>query len=328
MGASMLMIRPLLRANRHRVNRAHTVVFFIFLVSNIGGSLTPLGDPPLFLGFLHGVPFFWTLRLLPITGFVAAVVLGIYFILDVLLFRKEPRLESETRLETLRIRGARNLLYLLGIVSAVLASGLLHLGVVRFLGIEIAVQDLMRDAVLIGLGILSIKTTPKIVRAENEFTWGPIKEVAILFAGIFITIIPVLAILRAGADGHLGALVRAVSKPWQYFWMTGGLSSFLDNAPTYLTFMNMSLGNLYPGLAENQALARLCVEHGVHLAAISAGAVFMGAMTYIGNAPNFTVRSIAEEKQWKVSMPHFFGYMVYSIAVLIPVFILTTLIFF
>jgi Na+/H+ antiporter NhaD/arsenite permease-like protein len=179
---------------------------------------------------------------------------------------------------------------------------------------------------LIGLGFLSLKTTSKAVREGNEFTWGPIQEVAILFAGIFVTIIPAIAMLRAGAEGPLGSVIRAVSQPWHYFWMTGGLSSFLDNAPTYLTFMNTALGNYFPGVAEPQAVARLISEHASTLVAISAGAVFMGANTYIGNAPNFMVRSIAEENG--VRMPSFFGYMGYSIAVLIPVFILTTWIFF
>ncbi|MBI4531904.1 MAG: sodium:proton antiporter, partial [Candidatus Latescibacteria bacterium] len=176
------------------------------------------------------------------------------------------------------------------------------------------------------MGLLSLKLTPSYLRAENEFTWGPIKEVAYLFAGIFMCIIPALAILRAGTEGALRFVVEAVQEPWHYFWITGGLSSFLDNAPTYLTFMNTALGNFFPGMVEHEAVHALITEKAIYLQAVSAGAVFMGANTYIGNAPNFMVKSIAE--QFDITMPSFFGYMVYSIAILVPLFIIATFVFF
>lgn len=335
-GAAMLLIRPVIRANRHRKYIAHTVIFFIFLVANIGGSLTPLGDPPLFLGFLHGVPFFWTtLHLIPITGFVAGIVTIVYFLLDSFLFRKEaPALVTAktTVREPIRLDGTINILFLLGIITGVLLSGSLKLGTLNILGIHTELQNWMRDAMIISMGLLSMKFTRKVYREANGFTWGPILEVAKLFAGIFITIVPVLAILQSGEKGAMRALIAAVSEPWHYFWMSGILSSFLDNAPTYLTFFNTALGKLHeveanvrpmlgyadPSLA-NHTFIRL-------LTAISCGAVFMGANTYIGNAPNFMVKSIAEENS--IRMPSFFGYMAWSIAILIPVFIITTVVFF
>ncbi len=329
-GASMLMIRPVIRANAQRKSKAHIVVFFIFLVSNIGGALTPLGDPPLFLGFLHGVPFFWTFKLIPETAFVAALVLGLFFLMDTVLYRREMQAgllaEEGGEKVPLRIRGGHNLIFLLGIVGAVLMSGIVHLQEVNVLGVHLAVQNLLRDGLLLLMGGLSLVSTKKVLRAKNEFSWGPIVEVAYLFAGIFITIIPALAMLRAGVNGELAFIINAVKQPWHYFWVTGALSSFLDNAPTYLTFLSTSLGNFFPGMPERQAIAALIAEKGIFLKAISTGAVFMGANTYIGNAPNFMVRSIAEEQG--IKMPSFFGYMAYSLLILIPVFILTTFIFF
>lgn len=329
-GASMLMIRPVIRANAHRKNKAHVIVFFIFLVSNIGGALTPLGDPPLFLGFLHGVPFFWTLKLLPQTLFVVALVLGTFFVTDTLFYRRErlagtlEEISGETA--PIRISGLHNLLLLAGIVLCVLLSGIVHLGEVRVLGVHLEIQNLLRDVMLVIIGGISIWTTKKSIRTGNEFSWGPILEVAYLFAGIFITIIPALAMLKAGMRGHMSFIIAAVQEPWHYFWITGALSSFLDNAPTYLTFLNTALGNFYSTLPERQAIMQLIAEKDIFLKAISMGAVFMGANTYIGNAPNFMVRSIAEERS--IKMPSFFGYMGYSILILVPVFILTTLIFF
>jgi Na+/H+ antiporter NhaD/arsenite permease-like protein len=340
-GAAILLIRPLLRANAHRRYRTHTVCFFIFLVANIGGALTPLGDPPLFLGFLHGVPFFWTLRLLPHTGLVSVGLLGAFYTLDSILHRREARSRPPTATppgarpvpsppaprEPLRIEGAGNLLCLAGILGAVLLSGLWRAGDVRILGVSRDVAGLARDGLLLAIALISLRITPGPTRAANDFTWGPIREVAVLFAGIFMTILPAIAILRAGPVGALGGLLASVERPGHYFWAAGGLSSFLDNAPTYLTFFNSELGKFYAGIPEREAVAALLREKPVFLEAISAGAVFMGANTYIGNAPNFMVRSIAEEAG--VRMPSFFGYMLrYSIPFLIPLFALTTWIFF
>ncbi len=329
-GASMLLIRPVIRANAHRKSKAHIIVFFIFLVSNIGGALTPLGDPPLFLGFLHGVPFFWTLNLLPETLFVVSLVLGTFFIVDTLFYRRERRAGHITEVceesTPIRISGLHNLFFLGGIILGVLLSGILHLGEITFLGVHLAIQNILRDGFLILMGVLSMWTTKRAIRKSNEFSWGPILEVAYLFAGIFITIIPALAMLKAGMRGQMGFIIAAVREPWHYFWMTGTLSSFLDNAPTYLTFLNTAEGNFYSALPEKQAIMQMIAENEIYLKAISTGAVFMGANTYIGNAPNFMVRSIAEERN--IRMPSFFGYMGYSLAILVPVFILVTWIFF
>ncbi len=325
-GASMLLIRPLLRANRGRRHRAHLVVFFIFLVSNVGGALTPLGDPPLFLGFLHGVPFFWTLRLLPHVLCVTAVLLGLLFVIDTRLQRREALPATKPR-RPLSIEGAHNLLFLAGILGAVLLSGMWHPGTVRILGVPVGFGGLSRDVLLIAMAVLSLRTTRRQTHIDNEFDWFPMKEVAILFFGIFMTILPALAILRAGAGGALGGLLAAVRTPAHYFWASGGLSSFLDNAPTYLTFFNSALGKFYAGVPEPAAVARLLADKGLYLKAISTGAVFMGANSYIGNAPNFMVRSIAQASG--VKMPSFFGYMLkYSIPILIPLFGLVTLLFF
>ena len=329
-GAAMLLIRPLLRANKERRHKAHTVIFFIFLVANIGGTLTPLGDPPLFLGFLHGVPFFWTFTLWREWLLVAGCVLALYVALDIYHWRREDTLLRERAHapgEPLRVEGWHNFLFLAGVLAAVIASGIVHLGELTILGIHQQGQNLLRDAFLIAMLAGSWLTTPPRVRQENEYSWAPIKEVAILFAGIFVTIIPALAMLRAGEHGAMAFIIRAVNEPAHYFWAAGGLSSFLDNAPTYLTFLSTALGRLYSGVPEREAILRLIAEHHDYLMAVSTGAVFMGANTYIGNAPNFMVKSIAEESG--VAMPSFFGYMFrYSLPFLIPVFVLTTWIFF
>jgi Na+/H+ antiporter NhaD/arsenite permease-like protein len=326
-GASMVLIRPLLRAISWRRRRAHVVVFFIFLVSNIGGSLTPLGDPPLFLGFLHHVPFFWTLRLLPITLAMAVPLLLVFYALDRRYYRRETAAAPTRAAAAMGVRGWHNFVYLAGIVGAVLMSGVWKLGHFDVFGIEVAREGVLRDAILVAMGVLSLKTTSASIHQDNQFSWFPIKEVAILFAGIFVTIIPALAILKAGTHGALGPLVELADQPANYFWLTGGLSSFLDNAPTYLTFFNTALGSFAPGLPEAQAVQRLIHLHGHYLHAISCGAVFMGANTYIGNAPNFMVKSIAEESG--VQMPSFFGYMFkYSIPILIPLFVIATFVFF
>ncbi len=328
-GASMLLIRPLLKANAHRKNRAFMVVFFIFLVANIGGSLTPLGDPPLFLGFLRGVPFFWTFKILPHMVVAAVILLAIYFVIDSYFYKKEgiKNLPDNNTGEALRVEGAQNFIFLGGIIGAVLLSGIAKWGEVSIFGVHRGVQDIVRDGLLILMAILSMVFTKTQVREDNAFTWYPIQEVAILFMGIFLTMLPCLKILQAGAKGELAFIISAVREPVHYFWMTGALSSFLDNAPTYLTFLNTALGAFYPGVAETEAVKLLIKENPVYLMAISAGAVFYGAVTYIGNAPNFMVRSIAEESG--TPMPSFFGYMIkYSLPILMPVFILITLIFF
>ena len=326
-GAAMLLIRPLLRANAHRQYRVHSVVFFIFLVANIGGSLTPLGDPPLFLGFLKGVDFFWTTaHLLAKTSLLAAILLAIFFVLDSVLYTKEgrpqPAVHNDEPKEKLGIEGGVNLLFLLGVVVAVLASGICQMGeLVSVFGVSVEAQNLLRDMALLGLAGLSLKFTSRRCRELNGFSWAPIEEVAKLFFGIFISMIPAIAILRAGADGALASLIHLVSHDGQpvnsmYFWLTGLLSSFLDNAPTYLVFFNTAGGDAQHLMHDMPAT----------LAAISAGAVFMGANSYIGNAPNFMVRSIAESDG--VRMPSFFGYMAWSVGILVPLFALLTWLFF
>jgi Na+/H+ antiporter NhaD/arsenite permease-like protein len=334
-GASMVLVRPLLRANAGRARRAHILVFFIFLVANIGGVLTPLGDPPLFLGFLRGVPFFWTLRLAPHLLLAASVLLAVFYVIDRRFFAAETRFPrpaaqapgSPSRDDRLRIAGAVNIWLLGGVLVAVLLSGSLRLGTWHVGGIEFHFQNIGRDVALVLLAWISLRISPRSLRAENEFGWGPMREVAILFAAIFVTMIPPLAILAAGEHGALAPVVRTAGFPAQYFWLTGGLSSFLDNAPTYLTFVATAAGRCCEGLPERQAMLRLVAEHPRVLAAISAGAVFMGAMTYVGNAPNFMVRSIAEEAG--VAMPSFFGYLLrWSLPVLVPVFLLITGVFF
>jgi len=327
-GAAMLLIRPFLRANNYRKNRTFMVVFFIFLVANIGGSLTPLGDPPLFLGYLHGVTFFWTFKLMPHMLVVSVLLLIIYFFLDTYFYRKEavsvPREEAK---EPLKIEGVYNFLFLGGVVGSVLMSGMIDLGEITIMGVHRAVQDWLRDGLLVLLGVGSLMATPIRLREDNDFTWFPIIEVAYLFIGIFITMIPCLLILKAGAHGGLAFLINMVEKPYHYFWITGALSSFLDNAPTYLTFFNTALGSFYSDLTEAQAVPLLMTENAIYLKAISAGAVFFGACSYIGNAPNFMVRSIAEESG--TPMPSFFGYILkYSLIFLVPTFAIVSLIFF
>ncbi len=332
-GAAMVMIRPVLRANKHRKHKAHVVLFFIALVANIGGCLTPLGDPPLFLGFLHGVDFFWTLNLVPEMSFVAGVLLVIFFIMDTYYYRMDKQyMPVEESPEPIKLEGAFNFLFLLGVILGVIFSGVAHLGGFKVYGVHLTYQNEIRDLWILLMGYLSLKFTSKEIREGNEFSWFPIQEVAYLFAGIFMTIIPALAILQAGEHGAMAGLIRAVKEPWHFFWITGTLSSFLDNAPTYLTFFNTALGKL--GLTEEQVRAAFAAgtiakqhpEFLKYLTAISIGAVFMGANTYIGNAPNFMVKSIAEEAG--ISMPSFFGYILkFSLPILIPAFLLVTWVF-
>ena len=326
-GASMLMIRPLIRANDSRQHKAHVVVFFIFIVSNAGGSLTPLGDPPLFLGFLKGVDFFWTVsHIFPETLFLIGTLLALFYGLDWWFYhRREEVLPVDPTPDSKRIGfdGAANF-WLLGMIAAlVLLSGIWKSAMVfNVFGTEVGLPGLVRDIGLIAVTLISLWLTPSQVHRDNQFSWGPMQEVGKLFAGIFLTIIPVIAMLKAGVNGPFGAIVSAVTRPdgtpdpAMYFWASGALSSFLDNAPTYLVFFNTAGGD--PQVLMN-ALAPT-------LAAISAGAVFMGANTYIGNAPNLMVKAIAEDRG--VKMPSFFGYMAWSGAVLVPLFIIMTFIWF
>ena len=326
-GASMLLIRPLIRANDDRRHVAHVVVFFIFIVSNAGGSLTPLGDPPLFLGFLKGVEFFWTVgHIFPETLFLVGSLLAIFYVLDSWYYhRREEIKPRDPTPDTPRLgfEGARNFWLLGVVVGLVLMSGLWKSSVVfDIAGTEVGLPGIVRDLGLIAVTILSLKLTPRQVHEANQFSWAPMQEVAKLFAGIFLTIIPVIAMLRAGVDGPFGAVIAAVTRPdgspdpAMYFWASGLLSSFLDNAPTYLVFFNTAGGD--PQL--------LMTTLAPTLAAISAGSVFMGANSYIGNAPNLMVKAIAEDRG--VKMPSFFGYMAWSTGILIPLFIAMTLIWF
>lgn len=326
-GASMLLIRPLIRANDNRAHKAHVVVFFIFIVSNAGGSLTPLGDPPLFLGFLKGVDFFWTVsHIFPETLFLVGALLAIFYALDSWFYhRREEVMPLDPTPDTKRIGfdGAANFWLLGAVAGLVLLSGFWKSPVVfNIAGTDLGLPGLVRDVGLIVITLLSLKITATKVHADNQFSWGPMAEVAKLFAGIFLTIIPVIAMLKAGTSGPFGAVVSSVThadgspNPAMYFWAAGALSSFLDNAPTYLVFFNTAGG-------DPQAMM---TSFASTLAAISAGAVFMGANTYIGNAPNLMVKAIAEDRD--VKMPSFFGYMLWSGAVLLPLFIIMTFIWF
>ncbi len=324
-GASMLLIRPLLRANATRRAKAHIVVFFIFIVSNCGGLLTPLGDPPLYLGFLNGVPFEWTLRLWKEWLLVNGLLLVIFNIWDQFVLKREERerdgaqLEQALIHEPLKISGLHNLLFLAGTVAAIYARGrgLGHGGQPWPFGVQ--------EGLLAGLAALSYFLTPKSIHQANRFSFGPINEVAILFAGIFVTMIPALLILNAHGN-NLG-----ITEPWQFFLVSGALSSFLDNAPTYLTFVSTACGMNNVNAADPGYLATFLALPAAHraeefLAAISCGSVFMGANTYIGNGPNFMVKAIAEQDG--VKMPGFFGYMLYTAGILLPIFAVVTLAFF
>lgn len=326
-GASMLLVRPLIRANDDRRHKAHVFVFFIFIVSNAGGSLTPLGDPPLFLGFLQGVDFFWTVRQIgPETLFLVGCLLAIFFALDSWYYhRREELLPRDPTPDTRGIGfdGARNFWLLAAIVGLVLLSGTWKSGIVfEIAGLDMGLPGLVRDVGLVLVTVLSLRITPARVHEANQFSWGPMQEVAKLFAGIFLTIVPVIAMLRAGLDGPFHAVVAAVTRPdgtpdpAMYFWATGALSSFLDNAPTYLVFFNTAGGDAKV----------LMTTFAPTLAAISAGSVFMGANSYIGNAPNLMVKAIAEDRD--VTMPGFFGYMAWSGIVLLPLFAAMTFLFF
>ncbi|MCX6112262.1 MAG: sodium:proton antiporter [Proteobacteria bacterium] len=318
-GASMLLIRPMIRLNKKRKHKAHLIVFFIFIVGNIAGSLTPLGDPPLFLGFLKGVPFFWTLKLFPVWLFTNGLLLLIFFITDHLLLIHERFRNTGKENPSIKIFGKRNIIFLCGVITAVLIYSRLPENM----------NSLLKNFIQVGImgfmAWLSLKMTPKRYRNENGFTWAPIKEVAILFAAIFATMIPALKILESrGAE-------MGIQSPHQFFWATGSLSSFLDNAPTYLSFISLGKSVTANMLTNIPATPVISFFDGTYIAesilfAISMGAVFMGAMTYIGNGPNFMIKSVSEEAG--IKMPSFFGYMLWSILILIPIFILNTVIFF
>jgi Na+/H+ antiporter NhaD/arsenite permease-like protein len=329
-GAAMLLIRPVLRANDNRKHVVHIVVFFIFLVANVGGALSPLGDPPLFLGFLNGVSFFWPTRHLALPMlFVCALLLALFYALDSYYFHchegeeRAPFLDPTPDTRGLYIEGKVNLLLLALVVALVLMSGMWKPGIaLSAFGVHVELQNAVRDLGLVGLAALSLAVTPRSARVGNAFNWAPIEEVAKLFAGIFVTIAPVIMILRAGGDGAFVHVVRLVTDAQgrpidaMVFWATGLLSSFLDNAPTYLVFFNLVGGDVQT----------LMTSGATTLAAISAGAVFMGANSYIGNAPNFMVKSMAESRG--VRMPSFFAYLCWAGAILVPVFLLTTWLFF
>jgi Na+/H+ antiporter NhaD/arsenite permease-like protein len=312
-GASMLLIRPLLRANSARIRKAHVSVFFIFVVANAGGVLTPMGDPPLFLGFLRGVPFTWPLRLWPQWLFVNGALLILFYLVDSTIFRAEhlarradlDRIAVEHRVP-IGIAGKHNFMFLAGVVAVLGVSGKSNLSII------------VQDAGIALMTLLSWMTTSKALREENGFAWHPIVEVAALFAGIFATMIPALAILNA-RGGELG-----LQHPWQYFWASGALSSVLDNAPTYLTFASAASGALGTD-GEDLGQLLLTPRGEALLEAISLACVFMGANTYVGNAPNFMVKAIAE--QFGVGMPGFFRYMAWSAAILIPLFVALTWVF-
>lgn len=396
-GAAMLLVRPLIRANAWRKSKVHLIVFFIFLVANIGGSLLPLGDPPLFLGFLKGVDFFWTLKLFKMMFPLSIVLLVIFYIVDSFMYKKEGPAPMDGESEPIKIEGKINFIFLAAIIGAILFSSSVskkpgffdqaiydskkaevqkamdhvidvedrlkayvaehgkelakvsenlqrkriehqdataHANALRaaqlhdatkgihVFGVTVSYSNLLRDGLLVFIAILSLVFTKKSTREDNFFTWEPILEVAKLFFAIFLTIIPVLKILQAGIHGELSPVIWAVLGPddqpinAMYFWLTGILSSFLDNAPTYVVFFNTAGGDA----------GSLMTTYQTTLLAISTGAVFMGANTYIGNAPNFMVKAIAEEND--IKMPSFFGYMVWSFGILGPIFIVMTFIFF
>ena len=319
-GASLLLIRPLIGINRMRRHKTHVFIFFIFLVANVGGALTPLGDPPLFLGYLEGVPFFWPLQHLhwP-TLFLAICLLTIFYLIDSWHFRKTPHpAETFEEIEKFGLLGKLNILWLAATIAVVLLRGSWRPEVeIMLFGVGIGPVELAADFAMLLFAWLSFRLTPRAVHRANEFNWAPMAEVGIIFGAIFVTIIPALAIMRAGG-GDLGRwlFVDGVPNDHAFFWATGLLSSVLDNAPTYLVFFNLAGGDT-PALIGPLAKT---------LAAISAGAVYFGALTYIGNAPNFMVRSLAESHG--IQMPGFFGYIAWAGLILLPLLLVTSLIFF
>ncbi len=322
-GAAMLLIRPVLRANAFRTRKTHTFVFFIFLVANIGGSLTPVGDPPLYLGFLRGVSFFWpTTHLFAEFATCAVILLAVYWVLDTLAWKREKPVVPVVAKEAVGIEGWLNVWLVLAIIGVVIGMGYVKLGSMNVLGQAMEVERVLGILLFLAITGVSVAFTSTALREANGFAWGAILEVAKLFAAIFICMAPVLAILRAGSAGAAAGLVALTSGPdgapipWVYFWMSGVLSSFLDNAPTYIVFFELAGGDP----------AMLMTQGALTLAAISCGAVFMGANSYIGNAPNFMVKAIVEENG--IRMPSFFAYCGWALIFLVPLFVLITLIFF
>ncbi|MGJ5176628.1 sodium:proton antiporter [Bradyrhizobium oligotrophicum] len=320
-GAAMILVRPLIRANLSRPHNVHVLIFFIILAANVGGALSPLGDPPLFVGFLRGVDFFWTTQHIWLqTAIVAGLLLVVFAGIDGWRFRAEPASKGPGTKEPVRVRGLINVGLIAAIVANTLVSATWKPGIAfDVVGTHVELQNLVRDAILVVIAGFSLWLTPDEHRAANGFNWEPIREVAKLFAAIFIAIVPVIAMLNAGHDGSFGWLLNAVTTPSgaprevAYFWFTGLMSAFLDNAPTYLLFFELAGGDPKVLMSELSGT----------LAAISMGAVYMGALTYIGNAPNFMVAAIANERG--IRMPSFFGYMLWAGVVLIPLFVLLTL---
>lgn len=316
-GASMLLIRPFLRVNESRANRGHLPIFFIFMVSNLGGLLTPLGDPPLFLGYLRGISFFWTLQLWQHWLVANSCVLAVFLVWDKILLLRDPNLQSASTSSTnngprFALSGTVNFLLLGGVIAAVLCKPFFNSDEFQAMLDEQIPGKLVSEGIMVFLAVLSILLTPRVLRVKNGYSWEPIVEVAALFIGIFITMVPALALLQEHGEEF------GISQPWQYFWLTGSLSGFLDNAPTYLTFTTLAAGS--------QPISSLQFEpRDALLAAISCGAVFMGALSYIGNGPNFMVKAISDEMGYRT--PSFFGYMAYSMGILLPIFVLVTFLF-
>ena len=331
-GSSMLMVRPIIKMNAWRKRKRHIMVFFIFLISNIGGCLTPIGDPPLLMGFSRGVAFFWSLRLFPIMALNVAILLITFYFVDMRAYRKDIAIGRKPDISKpgtdVHIDGLHNIMFLVVIVAAVILSGVLPtlpafqdasgnvLGIHIYGHVTLTYPALIEIVMILLSALLSFKTTPASVRQANHFTWGAIKEVAVLFIGIFITMQPALMILKE----HGASL--GLNTPFQLFWVTGALSSFLDNTPTYLVFLTTACTM---GASSGLATALGIVPEQM-LIAISCGAVFMGANSYIGNAPNFMVKAISDENG--IRMPSFFGYLGWSAAFLLPVFLLDSLLFF
>ena len=331
-GASMLLVRPMIQMNSWRKNKSHIMVFFIFLISNMGGCLTPIGDPPLLMGFMRGVPFTWSLHLFPILIFNMIILLTVFYFIDRKAYRKDiaigmrPDISKPTT--TFKVNGLHNIIFMIMIVGAVILSGILPgmkafqkvdgsvISIPIYGNVSLSIPSVIEIVIILLAAFLSFKTTKTEVRTKNHFTWGAIQEVAVLFIGIFVTMQPALMILKA-KGASLG-----LTRPFEMFWATGALSSFLDNTPTYLVFLTTA-GTLGSAAGIATTVGTVAVKM---LLAISCGAVFMGANTYIGNAPNFMVKSISDENG--IKMPSFFGYMLCSLKYLIPVFIIDTLIFF
>ena len=337
-GASMLMVRPVIKMNSWRKRKSHIMIFFIFMVSNMGGCLTPIGDPPLLMGFMRGVPFFWSLKLFHILIFNMIILLTLFYFLDRRAYRKDIAEGRKPDIREpgthVRIVGLHNLIYVAMIVGAVILSGMLPgmsafqnadgtVKGIHILGeVTLGFPSVIEIVIILLAAFLSFKTTKEEVRIRNHFTWGAIQEVAVLFIGIFITMQPALMILKANGASDLNGAELGINKPFEMFWATGALSSFLDNTPTYLVFLTTA-GALGFKSGVVTTLGSVPVKM---LEAISCGAVFMGANTYIGNAPNFMVKSMSDENG--VRMPSFFGYMVWSLTCLVPVFIIDMLVFF